>query len=746
MSLSSAPTKIALQQAIAHHQRGRLKEAEQLYRVVLKTHPGHPEAGRNLLAGMFMSGRYAEMENAAQDMVRDAPRFGVAWKGMGLAQLMQGKDAVEAFRMAAKHLPDDAECHENLGLALKRAGRLEEAADCFRRAIKFNPASASAQVNLGNALREAGKAEQAIAAYRRALELKPDLVEAHNNLGNVLRDCGRLEEAFGCINRALELRPDMPEALNNLGRVLKDAGRFADATTCFQRAVESRPSYADAHYNLAAVLYDQGRSDEAAEHIGQALALAPGNPMFRIAQVVQQLPVVPRSADVAEHAVEGFSRALDELAAWKAQAAPRIDPSVLQLPFYLAYRRGNHAALLSRFGDLFHEDAPALPQTEGRAKIRLAIVSSHFRRHSVWDINIKGLLLQIDRSRFEIALYYLDRIEDDETAVARSLADIWRDSRGTPGLGGWLAAFEEDRPDAVFYPELGMEPVSYSLAGRRLAPLQVAGWGHPVTSGLPTIDVYFSGELLEAPDADAHYRERLVRLPGTGCCTTPVLPAPESAPESAPEIEAMLAARPGCRFLIAQTPFKLDPSDDELFAAVAAEAGPSTFILLAHPQFPWATEQLAARLGAAFRRRGLDPDAYLLVLPWLSQAKFQTLLDLCDVYLDCPSFSGYTTARMAVRRGLPIVTLEGPALRQRLAAGLLRRIGMDDTVCASEEAYVTTATQLAQESRDAGMRAARRGRIAGAAALADGDTRVVRAFEDYLADALASGSSPDDAA
>ena len=742
MSLTSAPTKIALQQAIAHHQRGRLKEAEQLYRVVLKTHPGHAEAGRNLLAGMFMSGRYPEMENAAQNMVRDAPRFGVAWKGMGLAQLMQGKDAVEAFRMAAKHLPDDAECHENLGLALKRAGQLDEAADCFRRAIKFNPASASAQVNLGNALREAGKAEQAIAAYRRALELKPDLAEAHNNLGNVLRDCGRLEEAFGSINRALELRPDMPEALNNLGRVLKDAGRFADATTCFQRAVESRPSYADAHYNLAAVLYDQGRSDEAAEHIGQALALAPGNPMFRIAQVVQQLPVVPRSADEAEHAAERFSRALDELAAWKAQAAPRIDPSVLQLPFYLAYRRGNHAALLSRFGDLFHDDAPALPRTEGRAKIRLAIVSGHFRRHSVWDINIKGLLQQIDRSRFEIALYYLDRIEDDETAVARSLADIWRDSRGTPGLGGWLAAFEEDRPDAVFYPELGMEPVSYSLAGRRLAPLQVAGWGHPVTSGLPTIDVYFSGELLEAADADAHYRERLVRLPGTGCCTTPFLPAPESAPE----IEAMLAARAGCRFLVAQTPFKLDPSDDELFAAVAAEAGPSTFILLAHPQFPWATEQLAARLGAAFRRRGLDPDAYLLVLPWLSQAKFQTLLDLCDVYLDCPSFSGYTTARMAVRRGLPIVTLEGPALRQRLAAGLLRRIGMDDTVCASEEAYVTTATQLAQESRDAGMRAARRGRIAGAAALADGDTRVVRAFEDYLADALASGSSPDDAA
>lgn len=75
----NATTKFAPQQAITHHQRGRLKEAEQLYRVILKTQPGQVEAGRNLLAAMFASGRYAEMESMALDMVTDAPRFGIAW-------------------------------------------------------------------------------------------------------------------------------------------------------------------------------------------------------------------------------------------------------------------------------------------------------------------------------------------------------------------------------------------------------------------------------------------------------------------------------------------------------------------------------------------------------------------------------------------------------------------------------------------------------------------------------------------
>ena len=51
------------------------------------------------------------------------------------------------------------------------------------------------------------------------------------------------------------------------------------------------------------------------------------------------------------------------------------------------------------------------------------------------------------------------------------------------------------------------------LAALWLAPIQCASWGHPDTTGLPTIDYFLSGELMEPPDADEHYTERLVRLP-----------------------------------------------------------------------------------------------------------------------------------------------------------------------------------------------------------------------------------------
>lgn len=146
--------------------------------------------------------------------------------------------------------------------------------------------------------------------------------------------------------------------------------------------------------------------------------------------------------------------------------------------------------------------------------------------------------------------------------------------------------------------------------------------------------------------------------------------------------------------------------------------------------------QLITRLNQTFYDRNLDPKQHLLVIPWQSREKFYSLLDMCDVYLDCPSFSGYTTAWQSVQRGLPVVTLEGKFMRQRLAAGLLRKIGMTDTIASSIEDYVTIAAQLAAECHNPIRRNARRNALAAAALLADHDISVVRAFERSVIDAL----------
>jgi protein O-GlcNAc transferase len=132
----------------------------------------------------------------------------------------------------------------------------------------------------------------------------------------------------------------------------------------------------------------------------------------------------------------------------------------------------------------------------------------------------------------------------------------------------------------------------------------------------------------------------------------------------------------------------------------------------------------------------MDPMKHLLTVPWLSREGFYRLLDLSDVYLDCPSFSGYTTAWQSVHRGLPVVTLEGGFMRRRLAAGLLRKIGVTDTIASCMEEYAGMAARLAEESRDAQRRRGRREALKAASVKADQDVTVVKAFERNIIDAL----------
>jgi len=59
------------------------------------------------------------------------------------------------------------------------------------------------------------------------------------------------------------------------------------------------------------------------------------------------------------------------------------------------------------------------------------------------------------------------------------------------GHAEWLKEIRDDIPDILFLPEIGMDPLTCKLAALRLAPLQAASWGHPVTTGLPEIDLFF---------------------------------------------------------------------------------------------------------------------------------------------------------------------------------------------------------------------------------------------------------------
>jgi Flp pilus assembly protein TadD len=221
-----AMNQTAIATAIAHHQAGRLHEAEAGYRQILGQQPEQPDALHLL--------------------------------GVLASQVGQHQAALELIARAISLNPRAAEYHGNLGVALGELGRTGEAIAAYQRAIALQPNAAQYHNNLGSALRKEGRLDEAVTSYHQALYLRPDYADPHYNLANIYKDVGKFDEAAARYRHALALRPDWLVAYNNLGNALCAAGRFDEATTVSRQALAKLPQSPLAHWNFGLMLLRHG--------------------------------------------------------------------------------------------------------------------------------------------------------------------------------------------------------------------------------------------------------------------------------------------------------------------------------------------------------------------------------------------------------------------------------------------------------------------------------------------------------
>ncbi len=560
--------------------------------------------------------------------------------------------------------------------------------------------------------------------------------------GLARRALGEGDAALAALREAVRLDPAHAPAWRALGQLLTDAGAAEAGLPLLAQGAGLHPQDADLQTILGMAQLYANRPEAAARSLDRAAALRPGDPAaaWRAARV---LPVVAASTDQAARFRARYRDRLTALAAALAGAPPAVLRAALDGAwdaFHLHYQGLPAVDEQRLLGGLLHRIAgglrPALagprpvppPGPDGR--LRIGFASSLLCRHTV-SVLFGGWLRGLDRRRYSVHLYHLGDRQDAVSDELSAVADTVRVLPGAP-FDAAATAIAGDALHALVYPELGMDRRVLRLAALRLAPVQAVAWGHPVTTGLPTVDLFLSSVAMEPPDGDAHYTERLVRLPGLGVH----LARPGPAPGHRRRAELGLA-EDALVFLVPQSPFKLRPADDDLYARIAA-AEPRArfvFVMAAKAQASRGVKDtIIARLHAAFAARGLVLADHLRILPQLSPADFLELNRLSDVFLDAPGWSGGRTTTEALSCGLVPVTLPGPLMRQRHTAALLRLVGVDETIARDRDDYVALALRLA---RDRAWRAALQARIAqGLGALWERED-AVRALEGVLEAAIA---------
>lgn len=704
----TADVAALLEQAIAQHNEGRLDEATAL----------------------------------CLRIVRHAPKHSDAIHLLGVVALQQEKfaEAQEYFQRALLMAPDNIEGLTNLSRAMCARGHFAAAAEPLKKALALDPHSAQLTALLGATLLQADDIAGARAAWVQTTHLAPQDPVAHNRLGEFLSHTDDLEAAATAFEQAVKLDPTFDAALENLANVQFRRGNVEASVDAYRRLVSHSTAGASVHHAFGNALMAAGDASSAQQHYKRAIKLEPERANARWALAMAHIRPLYDGVQDMQASRRAFAKAIEELDAWFTPARMVLGPKAVgsTQPFYLAYHAQSNLELLRHYGRLCcrlmqagSQEQPVLvPKPLQGRKLRIGVASAQVRNHSVWNAVTKGWVEHLDPTQFEVHVFHLGRSSDEETALARREATDFVD---TPrSLEAWSQAIRDAELDVLIYPEIGMDTLTTQLAAQRLAPVQAASWGHPHTTGLPTLDLFISAELLEPPQGDAHYSEKLVRLPHLGVCLTPLQPL-----ASTPDLVALGLPNDEPLLLCPGLLFKYRGEHDAVWAALGKrlqERGSGRLVFFLSHAGAMA-QQFEKRMRTAFKQAGVNFDKTVCLIPTLQRDQFYGLMQRATLMLDTIGFSGFNTALQALECGLPVVAHEGEFMRGRLASALLRHIGLVEWVATSDAEFVDKAMRLVQ---DVVLRQELRESIAQRRALLFNDKEPVRALEQVLRDAVAA--------
>ena len=669
-----------------------------------------------------------------------------AWLNLGILyyQTQAYQNALEAIFESLALDSFNARAYYVLGSCFEKSHKTKEAILAYQDAIALDSNLIDAYINLANALTQIGEITQAENIYRQAITADPNCVGSYLNLGNILLIQNKIPQAIESYQTALALHPKHPDLLNNLEIVLnaqnnpeqllenflqklikednyeiaikywqefleskrvntdtyllvsdgfKYLNRTQEAIETLRRGISFYPKAGELHFALITLLQTDGRMQEAIASAKEAMQVLPDEYVFKLFHNLMLPPIYDRLDEISFFR-QRFSQGLQDLIEQIKLDTPEEKAKALKgfgciTNFYLPYQGENDLDLQTQYGNLLHRVMRAnypqwvqprsIPTIQKNQKIRVGYLSAFLHSWSGTFLSL-GWLRHCNKENFEIYSYYIGNNPDLITQHFQAHSDFFHHI--PHDIEAVCQQVLRDRLHILVFPELGMDAQTMQIASLRLAPIQCVAWGQPVTSGLPTVDYFLSSELMEPPNNQNHYSETLIRLPNIGVA----YPKPE-VPQLAKKRSDFQLREDAVVYLTTQAPYKYLPQHDYIFAEIALKVPQAQFVFL-RAGIP------ERRLQRAFAAVGLNSQDYCLSLPVLPRSEYLMLNLLSDIYLDTLNWSGGNTTLDAVACSLPVVTYPGEFMRGRHSDGILRRLGVTDTIAQNEAEYIDIAVKL----------------------------------------------------
>lgn len=545
----------------------------------------------------------------------------------------------------------------NQGIAYEQQNRLQEALNCYNAAQACDPKLSLIYYNRGRLLYTAGKQQEMLADFQQAIELDPQNIDILKNIAAILMKCGEYMNCIAIAQKVIELAPNLESAWLTL---------------------------ADAHYLI-------GNSDTARDLYAHLATKFPSNTAIRMADALFVPPIAMSDADI-DASRERFLTKLDEL---EAQGYTTNDPlrDLRSSCFYLAYHGRPHRKMAERLAGFLKNVCPLLNYTASHCEKpekktgvpRIGFVSPSMHQPTLNRFTLS--IIEALEKRNDMDVVVFSNAPQTHPNIEKLRKSLKRYITLPMDVSAAQQIIAREEMDILIYLEIGSHPLMTCLPFARLAPVQCAWGGIPVTTGIPNVDYFISAENIEPPNAQDHYSEKLMlhsRI--VSVFTRPERVSPAKTPQQLGLPEGRLYA---CPVLL----FKLHPDMDKVFASILQRDPEAQILMFDNAK---TLQQLLLKKRFA---QSMAPElaARIHILPFLKGDDLQHMLRAVDVVLDAFHFSFGTTAYMTLGAGVPFVTWEAPYMCGRAGTCMFGQMEIPELIARTHEEFADIAIRLAND-------------------------------------------------
>lgn len=669
------------------------------------------------------------------------PDLALAALGVARCHIALGapSKAIEFFKQCLVLDPDNYSARLEQAHALRLEGRMEESVANYQQAIALQPTRFEAPLGLIRTLELLDHTVAAAEVVSKALSHlqaesdTPKRLTFLQRLGRYRMERGDLPSAFKLLRQALQLCEVIADTEEREGQI--NTIRL-DLAEILLRDKQTEPAHTlltqISHSNDAAILLQLARLSyrfnlhyEAVAVLQKRLALMPDNPeallelaamqaeCWQLDEAEQNLKTaenLPKQSElVAVQVNELRGRIASKLGdaettfrlreAWlnslpEDKVGPQHRSAQAMTSLYCDFLSATDIADLHR--DSFKYlgegaqprqsfDLNALKKAGISRRIRLGLVSADFHHQHPVNIFMQPVLRELDRSRFEVTMYYNGHTYDDQTGLAKSRVDRWVEATYFSDKQ-LIAKIRQDGLDVLVDLSGHTAQNRMYVFAQRVAPVQATYLGYPGSTGVPNIDCLLGDSLVTPVDQHPLYSERIATMSGNVFCYAPEVDYPY------PNYNTEHASRP-LTLGSFNNLTKVSPRTLKLWLQIHT-ALPQSRLLLKTPSFSMDSAQQfylkkLADLGFDINRIELQGPVGLSDM----MAQYEQL----DIALDPIPYNGGTTTLQAMWMGVPVVCQLGHHFVSRMSASFMTRLGLSDWVANNDEDYVRIAVEKGQD-------------------------------------------------